>query len=97
MTSSLLNISVGIHRIECKYRNDDQNVKTCGIKYQHCNSFVATFFFYNIIDYNLTKQKTNKNYFYKEITKKKIRKYSTTAYLTAFSSRTVKKVGRICH
>ena len=74
MTSSLLNLSVGIHRIERKYRNDDQNVETCGIKYQHWNCFVATFFFYNIIDYNLTKQKTNKKYFYKEITKKREKK-----------------------
>ena len=32
--------------------------------------------------------------FYKEITKKETRKYSTSTYLTALSNTTVKKVGR---
>ena len=41
MASSLselvINLSEGIHKIKCKYRNDDKKCKTCVIKYKDCD------------------------------------------------------------
>ena len=33
------NLSEGIHRIKCKYGNDDRKCETCGIKYKYCDCF----------------------------------------------------------
>ena len=44
MASSSLNLvnnlSEGIHRTKCKYRHDDKNCETCGIKYKYCDCFL---------------------------------------------------------
>ena len=48
------------------------------------------FFFYNIIDYNWTRQKTNEKYFTKRQPKK--RQENTSTNLTTLSNTTVKKV-----
>ena len=54
------------------------------------------FLFVFFLQYNwlqLDKTKNKWKIFYKEITKKEARKYSTSTYLTADSNRTVKKIG----
>ena len=56
MASSLSNLvnrlSDGIHRIKCKYGNDDKKWETCGIKYKYCNCFVdCTNFKYDLLGY----------------------------------------------
>ena len=33
------NLSKGIHRIKCKYINDDKKCEICGIKYNYCDCF----------------------------------------------------------
>ena len=42
MVSSLSNLinnfSERIHRTKCKYKHDDENCETCGIKYKYCKS-----------------------------------------------------------
>ena len=44
MASSLSNLvnnlSLGIHRIKCKYGHDDKNCETCQVKYKHCHCFL---------------------------------------------------------
>ena len=44
MTSSssnfVNNLSERIHKIKCKYGNDDKNCETCGIKYKYCGCFL---------------------------------------------------------
>ena len=44
MTSSLSNLvnnlSEGIHRIKCKYGDDDKKCETCRIKYKYCECFL---------------------------------------------------------
>ena len=44
MASSLLNFvntySEGIHRIKCKFGDDDKKCETCGIRYKYCNCFL---------------------------------------------------------
>ena len=44
MASSLLNLvnnlSEGIHKIQCKYGNDDKKFATCRIKYKYCDCFL---------------------------------------------------------
>ena len=34
------NLSERIHKIKCKYGNDDKNCETCGIKYKYCGCFL---------------------------------------------------------
>ena len=34
------NLAEGIHKIKCKYRHSEKNVKTCGIKYKDCDCFL---------------------------------------------------------
>ena len=60
-------------------------------------TFMYTNFNFFFLQYNrlqLDKSKNKWKTFYKEITKKETRKYSTSTYLTALSNRTVKKGGR---
>ena len=46
-------ISEGIHRIKCKFRHDDKECETCGIKYKCCDSFLElTNFKENLTEYN---------------------------------------------
>ena len=33
------NISEGVHKIKCKYRQNDKKCETCGITFKHCNCF----------------------------------------------------------
>ena len=44
MASSLSNLvnnlSERIHKIKCKYENNDRKCETCGIKYKYCNCFL---------------------------------------------------------
>ena len=44
MASSLSNLvhnlSEGIHKIKCKYGQDDKQCETCRIKYKHCDYFL---------------------------------------------------------
>ena len=56
MTSSLSNlvnyISEGIHRIKCKFGQDDKKCETYGIKYKYCNCFLEyTNFKDDLIEY----------------------------------------------
>ena len=43
MATSLSNLvnnpSERIHRIKCKFRDDDKKCERCGIKYKHCDCF----------------------------------------------------------
>ena len=58
------NHSEGIHSIKCKFRHDDKNCKTCGIKYKHCHCFLQ----YENFKDDLIEYKClccNKNYQYK--------------------------------
>ena len=58
---------------------------------------VVKYIYIFFLQYNklqLDKMKNKWKIFYKEITKKETRKYSTSIYLTALSNRTVRKVGR---
>ena len=44
--SNLLNsLSEGIHKIKCKYRQDDKKCKDCGTEYKYCNCFLEYRFF----------------------------------------------------
>ena len=36
------NLSEGIHKIECRYGNDDKKCETCRIKYKYCDFFLIT-------------------------------------------------------
>ena len=65
MVSSLSNLvnnlSEGIHRIKCKFRNDDKKCETCGIKYKYCDYFLeCTIFKVDLIEYKSLCY--NKNY-----------------------------------
>ena len=44
MASSLSNLvnnlSEGIHRIKCRFGNNDKKCETCGIKYKYCDCFL---------------------------------------------------------
>ena len=40
LSSLVNNLSRGIYKIKCKYRNYDKKVETCGIKYDHCDCFL---------------------------------------------------------
>ena len=65
MASSLSNLvndfSEGIHRIKCKYREDDKKYDTCRIKYSYCNCFLEyTNFKDDLIEYKYLC--CNKNY-----------------------------------
>ena len=33
------NISEGVHKIKCKYGQNDKKCETCGITFKHCNCF----------------------------------------------------------
>ena len=67
MVSSLSNLannlSVGIHRIECKCRHDDKKCETCGIKYKYsdCKFFFVCLFvcFSNTQNLKIVQQDTN--------------------------------------
>ena len=68
MASSLSNLvnnfSEGIHRIKCKYRDDDKKYDTCRIRYSHCNCFLEyTNFKDDLIEYKYLC--CNKNYQHK--------------------------------
>ena len=40
LSSTLVNnLSEGVHKIKCKFGNDEKNV-TCGIKYKYCYCFL---------------------------------------------------------
>ena len=44
--SNLLNsLSEGIHKIKCKYGQDDKKCKACGTEYKYCNCFLEYRFF----------------------------------------------------
>ena len=65
MTSSLSNLvnnlSEGIHRIKCKYGNDDKKCETFRIKYKYCDCFFEyTNFKDDLMEYNCLC--CNKNY-----------------------------------
>ena len=65
MASSLSNLvnnlSTGIHKMTCKYENDDRKCGTCRIKYKYCNCFLEwTSFKDNLIEYKCLP--SNKNY-----------------------------------
>ena len=65
MASSLSNLvnnlSEGIHRIKCKYGDDDKKRETCGIKYKHCECFLEyTNFKDDLIEFKCLS--CNKNY-----------------------------------
>ena len=52
MASSLSNLSEGIHRIKCKYGQNDKKCETCGIKYKYCDCFLEyTNFKDDLIEY----------------------------------------------
>ena len=56
MASSLSNLVNNlferIHKIKCKYGNDDKKCQTCGIKYKYCDCFLAgTKFKDHLIEY----------------------------------------------
>ena len=64
MASSLSNLvnrlSEGVHRIKCKYGNDDKKWETCGIKYKYCNCFVdCTNFKYDLLGYKCLYRNNN--------------------------------------
>ena len=41
--SNLLNdLSEGIHKIKCKYEQNDEKCETCGITYEVCDCFLNT-------------------------------------------------------
>ena len=40
LSNLLNNIFERIHRIKCKYGNDDKKYETCGIKYKYSNCFL---------------------------------------------------------
>ena len=65
MASSLSNIAnnlpEGIHKINCKYGQNDKKCETCRIKWKYCESFLE----YTNLKDNLTEHKClccNKNY-----------------------------------
>ena len=49
MASSLSNLasnlSERIHKIKCKYRHDNKECETCGIKYKNCKCFLEYTYF----------------------------------------------------
>ena len=34
------NVAEGIHKIKCKYEDNDKKCETCGIKYKDCDCFL---------------------------------------------------------
>ena len=40
LSNLLNNLSEGIHRIKCKFGQDDKKCETCGIKYNYCACFL---------------------------------------------------------
>ena len=65
MASSLSNLvnnlSKGIHKMTCKYGNNDKKCGTWGIKYKYCDCFLkCTSFKGNLIEYKCLP--SNKNY-----------------------------------
>ena len=37
ISNTVNNLSEGIHRIKCKYWQDEKKSETCGIKYKYCD------------------------------------------------------------
>ena len=86
MASSLLNFvntySEGIHRIKCKFGDDDKKCETCGIRYKYCNCFLE----YKTLKDDLIEYKClycNKNYQHKFDEKLKKRFLKHTNFLTS--------------
>ena len=52
------NLSGEIHRIKCKFGQDDNNCKTCGIKYKYCDCFLE----YTNFKDDLKNQHLNRSY-----------------------------------
>ena len=40
LSNALNNISEGMHKIKCKFRDDVKKCETCSIKYKYCNCFL---------------------------------------------------------
>ena len=86
MGSSLLNFvntySEGIHRMKCKFGDDDKKCQTCGIRYKYCNCFLE----YKTLKDDLIEYKClycNKNYQHKFDEKLKKRFLKHTNFLTS--------------
>ena len=86
MASSLLNFvntySEGIHRIKCKFGDDDKKCETCGIRYKYCNCFLE----YKTLKDDLIEYKClycNKNYQHKFDEKLNKRFLKHTNFLTS--------------
>ena len=62
MASSLSNLSQGIHRIKCKYGQNDKKCETCGIKYKYCDCFLEyTNFKDDLIEYKVVTKVVNES------------------------------------